>query len=97
MESRTKMRRLITTTSGLLGLAPLQTRRGDVVIAIVGHGKPVIARKNQTIDGQDFWYLLGEVYVAGIMQAEKMPMDTNIWNAQETMETVGALNVIPFV
>ncbi|KAK4118215.1 HET-domain-containing protein [Parathielavia appendiculata] len=73
MEARTKMRRLLTTTSGLLGLAPLQSQPGDAVIAIVGHSKPVIARKVATVEGQDIWYLIGEAYIHGMMRAQKLP------------------------
>ncbi|KAK4120351.1 HET-domain-containing protein [Parathielavia appendiculata] len=97
MEARTKMRRLVMTTSGLLGLAPAQTQSGDAVIAIIGHGKPVIARKVTTIEGQDVWYLIGETYIHGMMRAEKMPMSTKEWHARETMATLGQVGPIPFV
>ncbi|KAH7087516.1 heterokaryon incompatibility protein [Paraphoma chrysanthemicola] len=97
MTACTKMRRLIMTADGLLGLAPAQTRPGDAVIVIKGHGKPVIARKDRTIDGQDFWYLIGEAYISGMMQAEKLPLDTNDWNYLETQAAAETLQDIIFV
>ncbi|KAK3366738.1 heterokaryon incompatibility protein [Lasiosphaeria ovina] len=97
MESRTKMRRLILTRSGLLGLAPAQTRPDDAVIAIVGHPKPLIARKDGIVDGQDFWYLIGEAYVTGLMGVEKMPLSTKPWHYEETRRAMDEMDIIPIV
>jgi hypothetical protein len=54
MAACTKWRRLITTSEGRLGLAPVQTRPGDVVMTIVGYSKPVIARKIVTVEDRDY-------------------------------------------
>ncbi|KAK4109235.1 HET-domain-containing protein [Canariomyces notabilis] len=97
MEMRTKMRRLIVTKAGYLGLAPVQTRPGDVVIDIVGHPTPLIARKDGTMDGQDFWYLIGEAYIAGLMGAEKMPLSTKHWHQKETRRAMAEMDIIIFV
>ena len=97
MTARTKMRRLIVTSEGRLGLAPGQTRPGDAVILVVGHGKPLIARKVATQEGQDFWYLIGEAYVQGMMNSELMKLSDNPWNRSENTTTIQTLTVIPFV
>ncbi|KAK5655710.1 hypothetical protein OQA88_5247 [Cercophora sp. LCS_1] len=97
MAARTKMRRLIVTSSGLLGLAPGQSRQGDAVITIVGHGKPLIARKVDTFNGHDIYYLLGEAYVDGMMNAQKLPLSTKRWHADETYRTSQSLEPIVFV
>ncbi|KAE9376040.1 hypothetical protein N431DRAFT_464098 [Stipitochalara longipes BDJ] len=95
MTARTKMRRLIVTKSGLLGLAPVQTQPGDAVIAIAGYGKPVIARKVDTIEGQDFWYLIGEAYVRGMMNSEKLQLSTKPWYYQTTQATEDTMEFLP--
>ena len=98
MAARTKHRRLIVTKAGRLGLAPAQTLPGDAVITIVGHPKPVIARKVDTaVEGQDLWHLLGEAYVPGIMNAEAMPLSTKPWYYRETMEALDSMDCIVFV
>lgn len=76
MEARTKMRRLIVTKSGMLGLAPITAQPGDAVIVIVGYGKPVIATKVEAVDGKPTWRLRGEAYVHGMMNSEKMPVNS---------------------
>ncbi|KAM7198361.1 HET domain containing protein [Rhypophila sp. PSN 637] len=92
MTARTKMRRLIVTKSGLIGLAPIATQLGDKVISIVGYGKPVIARAEQSsqppeeeTEEERFWReyyapkvfcLRGEAYVEGMMNMEKMPVNS---------------------
>ncbi|KAI3320660.1 hypothetical protein HD806DRAFT_226823 [Xylariaceae sp. AK1471] len=96
MEVRTKMRRLIVTeSSGLLGIAPAETQPGDVVIVVAGHGKPLIARKVKTVDDQDFWHLMGEAYIDGMMNSEKLPISRKTWNYAETQAV--QLDLIVFV
>ncbi|KAK3386781.1 hypothetical protein B0H63DRAFT_447687 [Podospora didyma] len=97
MEARTKMRKLIVTSSGLLGLAPVTTRPEDVVIVIPGHGKPIIARKSFTANDQDFWYIIGEAYIHGMMEAQKLSLSTNEWHGQESSSAAATLQFIPFV
>jgi hypothetical protein len=70
MEARVKNRRLIVTNSGLIGLAPVLTQPGDVVIILEGHGIPVIARKLST--GAHGWNIIGEAFVNGMMDGEMM-------------------------
>ena len=96
MTACTRMRKLIITTSGLLGLAPAQTLPDDAVIVVKGYGKPVIARRRQD-DRQDLWHLIGEAYIPGMMNAEKLPMDGNYWNYEETRSAAETLQQIIFV
>ncbi len=97
MAACTRWRRLIITSAGRLGLAPARSRPGDAIITIVGHSKPVIARKYDTIDGQDYWYLIGEVSVQGLMNGEQMKLSDKPWYHHETQATMDSLDVIPFV
>jgi hypothetical protein len=82
MEACTKQRRLVVTSSGQhLGLAPARTRPGDAVIVIVGHGKPVVARRSRLRndteeEGAGGWHIVGEAYVHGLMAAEGLPVST---------------------
>jgi hypothetical protein len=86
------------TSSGMLGLVPVQTQPGDAVIAIVGHGKPVIARRLSTDgDDGDVWHLIGEAYIHGMMRAQKMPISTKHWHWRETEETLRGAGPIVFV
>jgi hypothetical protein len=75
MEARTKMRRLIVTKSGMLGLAPAMAQVGDAIIIIAGYGKPVIATA-EVVGGKRAWRLRGEAYVHGMMESEKMPINS---------------------
>lgn len=105
MEARTKMRRLVVTGSGLMGLAPAQTRPGDAVVAVVGHGKPVIARRAGAGagagdgDGDDdgAWHLVGEAYVDGLMAAEKLPLSQKPWHHRETEAAMEDVREMAFV
>lgn len=104
MEARTKMRRLVVTGSGLVGLAPAQTRPGDAVVAVVGHGKPVIARRAGVVDGDGdaaagdgAWHLVGEAYVDGLMAAEKLPLSQKPWHHRETEAAMEDVREMAFV
>lgn len=97
MAACTKWRRLITTNAGRLGLAPARTRPGDVVMTIVGHSKPVIARKIVTVEGRDYWHLMGETYVQGLMNGEAMPLWDKPWYRHETEVAMREMEVTRFV
>ncbi len=97
MESRTKLRRLIVTDAGHIGLAPAYTRPGDAVIALVGYGKPVIARKAKTVGIQEYWNVVGEAYVQGMMDAEMMPLSVKMRHGEETLTTLAGAGEIWFV
>ncbi|KAK2031512.1 heterokaryon incompatibility protein [Colletotrichum zoysiae] len=77
METCTRNRRLIVTNSGLLGLAPTLAQPGDAVMVLIGHGRPVVARRLKDELGQDtpLWLLVGEAFVNGMMEWETMDRD----------------------
>jgi hypothetical protein len=58
-------RKLITTKSGYLGLAPEQVQKDDLVAILFGCNFPVILRPS----GQHYIYI-GECYIDGIMNGE---------------------------
>lgn len=58
-------RRLITTDTGYLGLAPDEVQAGDTVAVLVGCNYPVILRSH----GDRYLYV-GECYVDGLMQGK---------------------------
>ncbi|KAF9893218.1 hypothetical protein FE257_011641 [Aspergillus nanangensis] len=85
MEFRTRNRRLVFTSNGLLGLAPAATQPGDCILILLNHGVPVIARpvgvsftgvwttrpRNSPVLA---WRMIGECYVGGMMNAQMMPI-----------------------
>jgi hypothetical protein len=72
METRTKLRRLMTTSNrALLGLVPASTQQGDAVIILKHHSRPLIAAGVTSEDGERSWLRIrGEAYIPGIMQGE---------------------------
>ncbi|TQN73130.1 Heterokaryon incompatibility protein 6, OR allele [Colletotrichum shisoi] len=77
METRTRNRRLIVTNSGLVGLAPILVQPGDAVMVLIGHGRPVVARRLKDESGGDtpLWRLIDEAFVGGMMEWEMMDRD----------------------
>ncbi|KAK4466897.1 hypothetical protein QBC42DRAFT_258280 [Cladorrhinum samala] len=72
-------RRLITTKRGYLGLAPAHAQRGDIIVALYGGKTPYLLRPwvDPGFSGPDSarkaeYKLVGELYVAGIMEGEAM-------------------------
>lgn len=92
MTARTKMRRLLITKSGMIGLGPITSQPGDKVISIIGYGKAIIACQKEVDPGPDgetdeerhwrkyrgpqHFRLRGEAYVEGMMKSERMPINT---------------------
>jgi hypothetical protein len=62
-------RRVIRTTSGWLGVAPISTRVGDRVCILLGGATPFMIRS----EGKRY-RLIGECYVHGIMNGELIPL-----------------------
>jgi hypothetical protein len=58
-------RRLITTMTGFLGLAPEETQNGDVVAVLYGCNFPVVLRRS----GSAFQYIV-ECYIDDLMDGE---------------------------
>jgi hypothetical protein len=59
-------RKLITTKTGYLGLAPCAANVGDEVVILYGCNFPVILRR----DNEGFHKVIGECYVDGVMDGE---------------------------
>ncbi len=62
---RIQRRLFFTTSGGRFGLAPWDTKAGDIVFVLLGCNVPVILRQ----DG-DRWVFIGEAFVLGIMDGE---------------------------
>ena len=60
----------ITSTTGYLGLAPCNTREGDVIFVVMGADVPFILRHYE-----DGYELIGEAYIQGIMNGEIIQME----------------------
>jgi hypothetical protein len=71
----------VTTEKGYFGMAPEQTRRGDVVCILLGGRLPVILRPV----GQH-WEFIGECYIHGVMQGEAMADLENGLYKQQSFE-----------
>ncbi|KAG9229917.1 heterokaryon incompatibility protein-domain-containing protein [Amylocarpus encephaloides] len=76
MEARTKLRRLMTTSNRpFLGLVPATTRRGDAVILLRHHSRPLIAQyiipddTNESYN-RSWFRLKGEAYIDGLLDGE---------------------------
>ncbi|CZR56554.1 uncharacterized protein PAC_06443 [Phialocephala subalpina] len=59
--------RFIVSASKHVGLAPQATQEGDKIVVLLGCDFPVIMRNLR-----DYWILIGEIYVDGIMYGEAM-------------------------
>ncbi|KAK8029343.1 hypothetical protein PG991_006399 [Apiospora marii] len=71
----TKQRRLITTKKGYIGLAPRETRVGDVILVLQGYCAPIVARRGQR------WRVVGDAYIHGVMEGEAFDETkcTRVW------------------
>ena len=84
ISSSTNLRRLFLTGGnvGLMGLAPIHARHGDVVAVIDGAYVPVILRKakglgsflDKTRGRGTRWHLVGDAYVQGVMDGEGLSL-----------------------
>jgi hypothetical protein len=64
-------RKLITTNTGFLGLAPEETLRGDFIAVLYGCNFPVVLRRSDNA----FKYI-GECYIDGLMDGEAIEAQT---------------------
>lgn len=60
-------KRFVLTRTRLAGLAPQETKEGDKIVVLLGCDFPVVLRSIG-----DYWKLIGEVYVDGIMYEERV-------------------------
>lgn len=65
-------RELLTTENGYLGLGPKETKGGDEIWIIRGSRIPVVLRK---ATGKEGYYILGHVYIHGVMHGEAMTQE----------------------
>jgi len=63
-------RRVVRTFKGYMALAPASTREGDYVVLFEGGRLPLVVRKNE-----EYWTILGDCYVHGIMNGEAFDKD----------------------
>ena len=62
------MRRLITTKRDLLGLAPAETKKRDLICILYGCSVPVVLRtRSDDKTGKEYFQFIGECYVHGLM------------------------------
>ncbi|PMD62665.1 uncharacterized protein K444DRAFT_610698 [Hyaloscypha bicolor E] len=61
-------KRLIVTNNGLLGTAPREARKGDLVCVLLGCGIPLVLRSVNQEKGT--FELVGECYIDGYMRGE---------------------------
>jgi hypothetical protein len=64
---RKKVRRLMVTKQGYVGVAPCRARLGDVVAILFGCSIPLVLRREPT---HDAWQVVGESFVHGRMNGE---------------------------
>ena len=65
------MRRLITTERDLLGLAPQETKKRDLICILYGCSVPVVLRmRSDDKTGKEYFQFIGECYVHGLMDGE---------------------------
>ncbi|KAK3681680.1 hypothetical protein B0T22DRAFT_472645 [Podospora appendiculata] len=60
-------KRLIVTDGGLLGMAPREARKGDVVCVLLGCSIPLVLRE---VPGEESFTVVGECFVDGYMNGE---------------------------
>lgn len=60
-------RRLVTTTGGYLGTAPIETASGDILTILLGSSAPVVLRQ---IGSDDTYQVVGSANIHGLMYGE---------------------------
>jgi hypothetical protein len=61
---------LVSKENGWFGLGPMATVETDIICVLYGCSVPVILRPMRTEDGKEYFLLVGECYVHGIMDGE---------------------------
>ena len=77
----TRGRVFFTTTTGYVGLAPHDTREGDLVFVVMGVDVPYILRPYD-----DGYELIGEAYVQGVVSKLLIPTETSETCAYHTRQ-----------
>ncbi|KAI8670665.1 HET domain-containing protein [Fusarium keratoplasticum] len=71
-------RRLFVTKAGYMGLAHPSAQHGDIVVLLSGGRVPFIIRKDSS-DSSEYYHIVGEAYVHGIMDGELLSIIDNEW------------------
>ncbi|TVY60686.1 hypothetical protein LSUE1_G008293, partial [Lachnellula suecica] len=58
---------LVSKQNGWIGLAPMATKTHDIICILYGCSVPVVLRPQKREDGGEFFELVGECYVHGVM------------------------------
>ncbi|KAI0174644.1 heterokaryon incompatibility protein-domain-containing protein [Pestalotiopsis sp. NC0098] len=65
----TMQKKLLVTAGGLIGMAPPQARKGDLVCVLLGCSVPVVLREVH-VGQQSMYRFIGECYLHGFMNGE---------------------------
>ena len=81
------MRRLITTERELLGLAPQETKKRDLICILYGCSVPVVLRmRSDDKTGKEYFQFIGECYVHGLMDGEAFDIQKDEKEKREKKE-----------
>ncbi len=81
------MRRLVTTERDLLGLAPAEAKKRDLICILYGCSVPVVLRRHCDYKtGQEFFQFIGECYVHGLMDGEAFDIQKDEKEKREKKE-----------
>lgn len=76
MAERMEGWKFAVTYTGYMGLVPLETREGDVVMVVCGARVPFVLRPvvkgEEDVHGTDEYQVVGECYLHGVMAGEKI-------------------------
>jgi hypothetical protein len=64
-------RRFVVTHDGIMGMAPRQTRKNDLICVLYGLSVPVVLRECE--DGETYTFV-GECYADGFMNGQAITM-----------------------
>ncbi|KAK0515812.1 hypothetical protein JMJ35_001846 [Cladonia borealis] len=71
------MRRLFTTRRNFLGLAPQESKKGDLICILYGCSVPVILRRHGANPFNTYYEFIGECYVHDLMDGEALAIKRN--------------------
>ena len=81
------MRRLITTERDLLGMAPQETKKRDLICILYGCSVPVVLRaRSDDKTGKEYFQFIGECYVHGLMDGEAFDIQKDEKDKREKKE-----------
>ena len=69
---------LVSKENGWIGLAPMVSQVGAFICIVNGCSVPVVLRRQEDIDRKEYFQLVGECYVHGMMGGEAAEIATAI-------------------